>query len=264
MNSDIFIPARLQSIRLPKKHLLELNGKPVIHHLVNRLKHCKKIRKIIVCTTTLTSDDPLVNYLDKEGILYFRGNENDILVRFLECAQKFDTDIIVDVEGDDIFTDPFYVDKIVEEMEKNELDFVSGNTSSHNFDSKCGFPHGIVPAGIHRTALKKICNLKISTNTDTGYKEFFTKYDFFKTKYIFPESNLIVPSNLRLTLDYKEDFDLAKAVFKKLNNNFSFNDLLNLFNTEPKLLKINQCIIEKWQSNYNKHIANFSLRNEHE
>ena len=92
------------------------------------------------------------------------------------------------------------------ESKNTKLDFVSGNQSSNNFDSKYGFPHGIVPAGIHIAALKKICNLKISTNTDTGYKEFFTKYDFFKTKFIFPESDLNISSNLRLTLDYEEDF----------------------------------------------------------
>jgi spore coat polysaccharide biosynthesis protein SpsF len=264
MNSDVFIPARLESVRLPKKHLLELNGKPVIYHLVNRLKNCKKIRNIIVCTTTLSSDDPLVNYLHKEGILYFRGSATDILARFLECAKKFNSDNIVDVEGDDIFTDPLYVDKIVEEMENTKLDFVSGNQSSNNFDSKYGFPHGIVPAGIHIAALKKICNLKISTNTDTGYKEFFTKYDFFKTKFIFPESDLNISSNLRLTLDYEEDFELAKMIFKKLGPDFSFDDLLNLFNNEPELLQITQSIIQKWQLNYKKNITNFSLRNENE
>ena len=144
------------------------------------------------------------------------------------------------------------------------LDFVSGNQSSNNFDSKYGFPHGIVPAGIHIAALKKICNLKISTNTDTGYKEFFTKYDFFKTKFIFPESDLNISSNLRLTLDYEEDFELAKMIFKKLGPDFSFDDLLNLFNNEPELLQITQSIIQKWQLNYKKNITNFSLRNENE
>ncbi len=262
MNSDIFIPARLDSIRLPKKHLLEFNGKPMIQYLIDRLKNCNKIRKIIVCTTTLVSDDPLVNYLQKEKITYFRGNEKDILARFLECAKKFDTDIIIDVEGDDIFTDPFYIDKIVDEMEKNNMDFVSGNKSTKYFDSTYGFPHGIVPAGISRKALEKICDLKISDNTETGYKEFFTKYSIFKTKFISPESDLITPSELRLTLDYLEDFKLAKIIFEKLGNNFSLNDILNLFNREPELLKITQPVIEKWQSNYKNNISNFSLKSE--
>ena len=53
-------------------------------------------------------------------------------------------------------------------------------------------------------------------------------------------------------------------IFKKLGPDFSFDDLLNLFNNEPELLQITQSIIQKWQLNYKKNITNFSLRNENE
>ena len=67
MNSDIFILARLSSDRLPNKHLMNINGKPAIKNLIERLRH-SKARKIVVCTTNLKSDDPLVEYLKKEQI----------------------------------------------------------------------------------------------------------------------------------------------------------------------------------------------------
>lgn len=72
----------------------------------------------------------------------------------------------------------------------------------------------------------------------------------------------IDPSELRLTLDYQEDFELAKIIFEKLDNNFSLNDILNLFNREPELLKITQPVIGKWQLNYKNNISNFSLKSE--
>lgn len=260
MNSDIFIPARLNSVRLPRKHLKEINGQPVIKYLIDRLKFAKKIRKIVVCTTESHSDDSLVEFLKKERISYFRGNDKDILVRLFDAAKHFETDIIVDVEGDDIYTDPFYVDEIVKVMENFDVDFVSGNSSTKDFSFQLGFPHGLVPAGIRRSALEKICVLKQTTNTETGYKEFFTHTKLFKCRYLFPDSNLKFDKNLRLTVDYHEDFELAKEVFKELGNNFHFQDILELFKKKPYLLKITESVVERWQKRYEKFVCDFSLK----
>lgn len=260
MISDIFIPARLDSTRLPAKHLKEINGQPVIKLLVNRLRSAKKIRKIIVCTTELPSDDLLVEFLDKEKIAYFRGNDKDILQRLLDAAKYFATDVIVDVEGDDIYTDPFYVDEIVKEMENSDYDFVSGNASTHDFGFQQGFPHGLVPAGIKKSALEKICQLKLTNNTETGYKEFFTRTKFFKCKYLFPSSDLQFDKNLRLTLDYQEDFDLAKEIFTELGTDYSYLDILKLFEKKPSLTEITAPVIERWQKNYENVICDFSIK----
>ena len=96
MQADIFIPARLDSTRLPEKHLQEINHVPIIKHLVNRLNSCNSIKNIIVCTTNSKHDDKLVQFLEKENILTFRGSKFDILERFLNAARKFNTDIIID------------------------------------------------------------------------------------------------------------------------------------------------------------------------
>ena len=100
MNADIFIPVRLNSLRLPNKHLKVIGEKPLLQHLIDRLKTAQKIRNVVVCTTTNVSDDPLIQFLENEKISYFRGNEKDILVRFLDAAKRYGTDIIVDVEGE--------------------------------------------------------------------------------------------------------------------------------------------------------------------
>ena len=120
INCDIFIPVRLNSSRLPKKHLCLINEKPSLQHLIERLSLCSEIRKIIVCCTTDSTDDELVNFLEKLNVEFFRGNEKDILQRFLDSAKKFETDVIIDVEGDKIYTDPFYVDEIVKNFSQND------------------------------------------------------------------------------------------------------------------------------------------------
>ncbi len=219
MNSDIFIPARLRSFRLPEKQLKKINGIPLLKLLINRLEKSSKKRKIIVCTSIEKSDDKLVSYLKHEKILYFRGSEKDILQRFLGAAEKFNTDIIIDVEGDKIYTDPYYVDKIINIMENSNFDYVEGGISNKN-EPIHGI-HGFVPAGIRKSALKKICEMKTTENTETGYKEFFHNKELFKNKTIYSDSKLKFPKNLRLTLDYPEDLELAKEVFRELGNEFN-------------------------------------------
>ena len=71
MNIDIFIPARLDSSRLPKKHLKKINNIPAIELLVNRLQKVKGFRNIIVCTTNKKSDDELVEFLIKKERIIF-------------------------------------------------------------------------------------------------------------------------------------------------------------------------------------------------
>lgn len=256
MNADIFIPVRLASNRLPKKQLKIINGEPIIKILIDRLKKTKKIRHIVVCTTLDDSDNELVEYLEKNQIKYFRGSEKDILDRLLQAAKKFHTDIIIDVEGDKIYTDPIYVDELVENLENSKIDFIMGQ--ANKFDP-AEVIHGIIPSGFKTSSLKKICELKKTNDTETGYIEFFTNTDFFDCKYIFPKMNIEIPKKLKLTLDYPEDLIFAEKIFSSLGNDPKFHEILDLVKRDPKLLKIIENTSKKWNENYKKNITNTSL-----
>jgi len=257
-NCDVFIPVRLNSSRLPQKHLQLINGKPALMCLIDRLQNCNEIRHIIVCTTNEKSDDPLIEFLDKEHVKYFRGSEKDILQRFLDAATNFGTEIIIDVEGDKIYTDPFYVDKISNLLKTTDVDFVIGNDSSTKFNPSNHFIHGFVPAGMRKTALDKICQLKKTCNTETGYREFFLVSGMCKYQYLLFNRHEF-STDVRLTLDYKEDLDLAQQIFKELGSDFNMNDVLQLFNKKPELILITKQIVEKWELNYKKNRTDLSL-----
>ena len=259
MDADIFIPVTLGSKRFHHKHLREINGKPLLKYLIERLQSCKKIRNIVVCTTNLKIDDLLVSFLQKEeDVLVFRGSRVDILHRFLDAAKYFGTKIIIDVEGDKIYTDPKYVDLIVNSLQNSNVDFITGNDSSEKFDPTFWF-HGFVPAGFKVNALAKICELKKTDNTETGYKEFFTSNDIIKCKFLLPESDIIIPKNNRFTLDYPEDYELYKKIFQELGNNFGVKEVTDLIKSKPELQKIIKPTIEKWEKSYKEDLTDFSL-----
>jgi len=252
VNCDIFIPVRLSNTRLPQKALKLINGKPVLLYLIERLKSAKKIRKIVVCTTQDSNDDVLVGLLTKENIDYFRGSEKDILQRYLDAANHFGTDYIVSVDGDDIYTDPYYVDLIIEQFEKTNPDYID----------MVNFPFGIASVGIKKNALNKLCSLKNSNETETGYRLFFTENTIFNVYRLNPTSDIKFSKNLRLTLDYEEDLVLAKKVFSTIGNNFDLKKLLELFVKQPQLLEIVENLEEYYKQHWNNNVADTSLREE--
>ena len=259
MNSDIFIPARMDSKRLPSKHLKKIFGEPIIKFLIDRLKKSKKARKIVVCTTDLPSDEPLVEWCKKENIAYYRGSNKDILDRLLKAAEKFGTDIIVDVEGDKIFTDPEYVDLVITEMENSNFDYIEGNVSNKKIHHGV---HGFFPAAFRRKTLENVCNEKDTDDTETGYKEFFTTNNSMNCKFIDLDSELQFPENIRLTLDYPEDWILTEEILQNLGKNFSSKDVLKLFSEKPDLIDITKPVLEKWEKNYKEKIVELGKKKE--
>ena len=256
MNIDIFIPARLDSSRLPKKHLKKINNIPAIELLVNRLQKVKGFRNIIVCTTNKKSDDELVEFLIKKEILYFRGDNTDILKRFYDAAQKFKTEIIIDVEGDKIYTEPFFVTKIISQMKNNDYDFIIGNDSKTKFNPGDHLIHGIIPAGFKVSSIKKISKLKNETNKETGYKEIFVNSNNIKKKFLVFTSKFEIPPDLRLTIDYIDDLNFAKKLFCFLKEDFTYEDILKIIKDKPELLKEIEKINEKWLKNYHDQMKN--------
>jgi len=250
MNVDVFILARSASHRLPAKHLREINGKAILENLVDRIKKSKTVRKIVVCTTDLPSDDKLARFLKEKNIEFFRGSDKDVLKRLLDAAKYYKTDIIIDVSGDKIYTDVTYVDKVSKILQNEEIDFVRGNNSKFEFDPSNHFVHGIIPGGFKTNALKKIYELKKVNNTEDGYTEFFTSNDFIRKKYIVPEVNFEFTDKIKLDLDYPEDLVLAEKIFDELGNDFHMDDILKLFSSKPELIKNTNKIIEKWEKNY--------------
>lgn len=260
MNADVFILARLGSTRVPQKHLRDICGIPAIKILIERLHSAKKIRNIVVCTTELSSDDPLVDFLIKENIMYFRGDEKDIIARLLGASRKYNTDIIVDVEGDKVYTDPEYVDKVIDEIGIDDTDFVIGSDHTKKFDPTDHFIHGLIPAAIKTTTLEKILQLKKTNETETGYKEMFFTTNMFKVRFLALDENIVYSKKIRLALDYQEDLDLANIIFNKLGMNFRLMDIVKLFTNQPELTEVTEPIRKKWEENYKKNFIPISFR----
>ena len=68
------------------------------------------------------------------------------------------------------------------------------------------------------------------------------------------------PKNLRLTLDYEEDYELAKKIFGSLGNDFHLKDIITLFENQPNLIKIINGVDKRWEKNFGNKMTDLSLK----
>ena len=232
--TSAIIQARLGSTRLPGKVLKELNGKPLITQIVKRLKYCKKIDNIIIATTTNQIDDELVEWSERNNMLFFRGDENNVLKRYFDAATVYKSDVIVRVTADDPFKDPKVIDSVIELLLENKLDFAYNNHPP-------SFPEGLDTEVFTYSAIKQAAEAK----TTDFEKEHVTQY-FYHNPQIFKCKNLSYKENvshIRLTVDTEQDFELASRIYTKLAPNgemFYLEDVLALIKKEPELLEMNK------------------------
>ena len=91
----IIVQARMVSTRLPGKILKKVMGRPLLEYQIERLKKIKEVNDIVIATTTNQSDDPVVKLCRELNCTYFRGSEDDVLLRYYKTAIEFSAKYIV-------------------------------------------------------------------------------------------------------------------------------------------------------------------------
>tara|TARA_B100000700_G_C14798696_1_gene739459 strand:+ start:117 stop:851 length:735 start_codon:yes stop_codon:yes gene_type:complete len=106
------IPARLNSTRLPRKPLLEIDGLPLIIHTLKRSMLAKKLDELAVCTDSKEIKTVVENY----GGKCFLTSSNHVngTDRIAEVAKKVNYDLIIDIQGDEPLLDFNHIDEVVD------------------------------------------------------------------------------------------------------------------------------------------------------
>ena len=247
MVNCILITVRTSSTRLPKKAILDINGKPAIQYLIENIKKSKSADKIILCTSEEPDDDILCQIATDCGIEYYRGSLKDKLVRWMDACKNYDIDFFVNVDGDDLFFDYNLADLVIEQYKEYPCDFIDVN----------GLYNDVY--GVSTKALKKVCDIK--DTDDTEYiRLYFTETNLFDVKKINNIPKKYIKGKVRMTLDYKEDFEFFKKVIEGvLPDELTLDNINNFLYNNPSIANINYFLDEKWKSNQEK-IKNFKVK----
>ena len=227
------IQARMGSTRLPRKVMLNILGKPVLWHVVNRVSKARLIDGLIVATTVNLEDDIIVDFCKNNDILVFRGSENDVLDRYYQCAKEYNIKDIVRITSDCPLHDPTVIDLVIKNYLKDGYDYVT-NTFEYTFLE--GFDVEVFSFEALRDAWKD-AKLPSEREHVTSY---IRKNEKFKKKNVY--SNKKYPI-YRGSLDHSEDYEFIKRIYEGIGREmFYIDDVVNYIKKYPELLKINQHI----------------------
>lgn len=229
------------STRLPGKVMLELFGKPVIQHVIERIGQSKEIYEIVIATTNLTQDDEIAKEAKKNGVECFRGSEGDVLSRYYYAAVKYEIGTVVRVTSDCPLIDPFITDNIIKCFKDNEFDIVTNASSDLKTRT---YPRGLDTEVFSFRVLEDAFNYA----KKNYQREHVTPYIYENSKKIYYYKASEDYSKYRWTLDTYEDFEFIKTVYAKLyrgQHDFYYNDILELIGQYPHIAKINEAVEQK-------------------
>ena len=235
-NICCIIQARIGSTRLPGKVMLNVEDqKPVLYFVIKQLQECKLIDKIIVATTTNEEDNQIVNYSKNMGINYFRGSSKDVLDRYYQCAKEYSASTIVRIPSDKPLIDPEIVDCLVTIFKKKSYDYVT------NFLPNPTFPSGTEVEVFSMNGLEKVWKkAKLPSEREHVTNYFSNHEDEFKITHIENSKNL---SYLRWAIDRIDDLELVRLIVSKIKKRpILMKDIVDLFDKEPELIKINESV----------------------
>lgn len=240
---DVIVEARMTSSRLPGKVLMPGCGKVMLHHMIERLSWIPCISDIIIATTSNRTDDCIVELAENLAVCCFRGDEYDVLGRVVKAAQYFETDVIVEITGDDPLVDPGISFEVIKEfLESNDREYFVTNDLEKTF-----------PVGFNtRVFTRKLLELVEKEATHPVDREHVVNYickrpNKFKIRNIRADGMYFRPE-LRLTLDTQEDYKLIKSVFDALypkNPKFTANDVIAFLDANPNIREFNKHVAQR-------------------
>ena len=129
------IPVRLNSSRLFKKALLEIDSMPMVVHTYKRASLSKKLNDLFICTDS----KEIIKIAKKFNCKVIKtGTALTGTDRISEAANKIKQkyDLYIDIQGDEPLVNPKHIDKVVEWHSKNIIfDIVVPSLKSKTVDT---------------------------------------------------------------------------------------------------------------------------------
>ena len=223
------------SSRLPGKMVLSINGETILETVLIRLLKEFPPENIYIAITDLPQDDILNNIADQFGIQVFRGDNENVLSRFVEIAHKVKTRFVCRLTGDSPMIMPELINDAYSQIESSNFDYVS-TILNENF-----------PLGVHVEVFKLGCLIdRLPKEPNVTQCEHVTSFIYNNSE--FKCKNLMVENKYpygRYTLDYLQDFHFFYKLSNYLNmplSQITIDDLWKVKINNPKIFHINMSI----------------------
>ena len=242
MKTAILITARLGSSRLPQKHLLPVNGQPIIKVLIDRIaeQFRDELSEGSASIVIATSDEPENREFERFADEYtkvFYGSRDNIPMPHLQALRSLEFDNALSIDGDDVLCSPQGMRKIYEALERKMAYVVT-----------FGLPFGMNSGGYSLDFLKRSLVDYEESMLETGWGRIFSKLDLTEI----PLTGALVDNRLRFTLDYKQDYLFFKEIIESYEDNLitATDEQIIEFTLSNELYRLNQDVSEQYWANF--------------
>jgi spore coat polysaccharide biosynthesis protein SpsF len=262
------IQARMGSSRLPGKVLRDIAGTPMLNWVVERTRRAKTIDQVVVATTTEPSDDAIEEQCEKQSYPCYRGSLYDVLDRYYQAARQSQARNIVRITADCPLIDPQVIDRTVNayfgQTSKDDVELSRAKVKSEvtNRPAAKDKPYDFVanrlpppwgrtfPIGLD-TEVCSIAALETAWNeaTERHQREHVMPflYENLQRFRVLLVNYPIDFGTLRWTVDTNEDLVALRQIADRFpgRNDFSWLEVLELYQREPELAQINALVPHK-------------------
>ena len=202
------IQARMLSSRFRGKSLVAVAAKPLLLRVIERAQAMSFIDEVVVATSLAAADEPIVSLVESRGIRCVRGDELDVLARYVQAAEGLkDDDCVVRFTADNPLYDLSAAAQVWNAHARGHWDYTHLDGLSH-----------VVPEFIRAGALRQ-CGALASDAFDREHvTPFLRKHrDDFKAQTLPPDFAGIRPElDRHLTIDTQDDLDRLERMFSDL------------------------------------------------
>jgi spore coat polysaccharide biosynthesis protein SpsF len=199
------------------------------------------IDEVILATTNLSTDDELATVGRSMGVAVFRGDERDVLSRFVEAIADRDADVVVRQVGDAPLVDPTVINTVIGHYLEGGCDYACNMLER-------SWPRGTECEVISRAALER----SHRDGTRPEDREHVTVYvktheDQFRLRNVMapPQENW---PELRLTLDTADDYKLFQRIFDALyvpGQVLRIGQVVSWLREHPEVVELNAHVAQK-------------------
>ena len=252
------IQARMASSRLPNKVLLDIAGEPMLVRVVERTRKARTLDEVVVATTVAPTDDAVEALCSERSYPCYRGSSQDVLDRYYQAARTFYAEVIVRITADCPIIDPSVIDKTVYAFLGVESDETHIKTSPLQQSTPYDFAANRLPPPWGRTYPigldTEVCSFD---GLETAWKEaeknhqrehvmpfFYEQPERFRILHVSHDPDY---GSMRWTVDTQQDLELLREIYASFpgRDDFTWRDVLALFEQEPELALINAQIPAK-------------------
>ena len=238
------VQVRMGSTRLPGKVMEVVLGRPLLGHLLDRMRLCSYLDDIVVATPDSTENDVIQEFCSSENIACFRGSEDDVLNRTLGALRSQGADIGVEVFGDCPLIDPLIVDNIICYFIKNPgYDFV-GN------DLVTTYPPGMEVEVFSVDALAD-SDRRVADETIREHGTLFIR----QHPEIYKIINLDAPEKfhrpeMELEIDTIEDLEVIRIILGHFSGriDYGLEEIIEFLDSNQTISRINRDVPRRWKT----------------